>query len=130
MKRKADDLLKKMDKAFKYPFDGLTPSKIPADICGVYVIRQISNGKALYIGRTINLRRRIYTNHLQGNISTARLKKYIIDDGTVPNLDVAKLWIKENCFFQYIELSDSMERGKAEGLFSFFLDVKYIEREH
>lgn len=127
---KAKDLLEKMESAVKYGFKDLTLSKIPANISGVYVISQSSDDKVLYVGRTVDLQRRICTNHLHGNTSTARLKKYLLDDGTVSDLGEAKLWIKNNCYFQYIELSDSAERGKAEGLYSFFLDVKYIQKEH
>ncbi|MFD2045702.1 GIY-YIG nuclease family protein [Ornithinibacillus salinisoli] len=34
-----------------------------------------NNSQALYVGRTKNLRQRLYYNHLQGNKPTARLKK-------------------------------------------------------
>ena len=82
------------------------------------------------MGRTKKLRRRLYTYHLQGNKSTARLKKYIVEDmenfPQINSYDSAKQWIKDNCFFQYIVVEESRERGHIEGSFGFFLDSRYI----
>jgi hypothetical protein len=88
----------------------------------------------VYVGRTKKLRRRLYTNHLHGNKSTARLKQYIVEDKEnfpqINSYDSAKEWIKDNCFFQYIEVEESRERGHIEGLLGFLLDSRYIEEEH
>ncbi|GEM_PF-1851756 len=64
----------------KYYFKTLQPSILAEDMAVVYVIFDKSTDEALYVGRTKKLRRRLYTNHLQGNKSTARLKKYIVED--------------------------------------------------
>lgn len=118
----------------RFYFNSLVPSDLPEDTAGVYVIYDSTTGEALYVGRTKKLRRRLYTNHLQGNKSTARLKKYIVEDTEnfpqINSYDSAKQWIKDNCFFQYIEVDDSRERGHIEGLIGFFLDSRYIEEEH
>ena len=62
-------------------FDGLKPAMLPEKMRGVYVIYDIksdpSDPKILYVGRTNDLRRRIYNNHLMGNKSTARLKNHL-----------------------------------------------------
>ena len=103
------------------------------NIAVVYAIFDKNTCEALYVGRTKKLRRRLYTNHLQGNKSTARLKKYIVEDKEFSNIetyDEAKSWIKENCYFQYIPIDDSRERGHTEGLIGYLLDSKYIEDEH
>ena len=58
------------------PFANLTPSKIPAKP-GVYLI-SVKNGDAevpYYVGRSKNLRQRLYNNHLMGPLTNARLKK-------------------------------------------------------
>ena len=68
-----------------------------------------------------------------GNLATARLKKYLIDDPLITNvsdLDSAKQYIKNNCYFQYVEESDMRKRGQLEGLFSYLLNVRYVDKEH
>lgn len=118
----------------KYYFKNLIPSKLEEDLAVVYAIVDKNTLETLYVGRTKKLRRRLYTNHLQGNKSTARLKKYIVEDEiNYPNIntyDDAKQWIKNNCYFQYINIEDSRERGHVEGLLGFLLDSRYIEDEH
>lgn len=117
----------------KIYFENLVPSMLGENIAGVYVIFDKNTSKALYVGRTKKLRTRLYTNHLQGNKSTARLKKYIVEDEELSNIRTyndAKKWIKENCYFQYIIITDSRERGHVEGLFGYLLNSKYIEDEH
>lgn len=102
------------------------------EIACVYVIYDDKN--ALYVGRTTNLRQRLYTNHLQGNKSTARLKKYIVEDNfRFPNIDdynKAKQYLKSKCYFKYIAEDDSRLRGHLEGLLGYMLDSVYIEDEH
>ena len=104
------------------------------DLAVVYIILDKNTDETLYVGRTKKLRRRLYTNHLQGNKSSARLKKYIVeDDNNYPNIssyDVAKQWIKDNCYFQYIAIEESRKRGHIEGLLGFLLESRYIEEEH
>ncbi len=100
----------------------------------VYVIFNKDTDEALYVGRTRKLRRRLYTNHLQGNKSAARLKKYLVDDNQnfpeINDYEKAKVWLKDNCYFQFVEVQDSRERGHVEGLLGFLLDSRYIEEEH
>lgn len=114
-------------------FVNLTPSDIPEDISGVYAIFDDKSGEVLYVGRTKNLRRRLYTNHLHGSEATARLKKYLVEDEAlkqISNIDEAKEYLKKNCYVKYIIEDDTLQRGKIEGLLSFLLDVRYIHEEH
>jgi hypothetical protein len=110
-------------------FEKLVPSDLEEQQ-GVYIIRNIENDQVLYVGKTTNLRTRLYTNHLQGNYSTARLKKYLIEDenNEIGSYSEAKDWIKRHCYFQFLQESDFHLRGQLEGLFSFLFDVKYIEK--
>lgn len=130
----ASKLVEDIISSEKYYFENLVPSKLKEDLAVVYSIVDKNTLETLYVGRTKKLRRRLYTNHLQGNKSTARLKKYIVEDEiNYPNIntyDDAKQWIKNNCYFQYINIEDSRERGHVEGLLGFLLDSRYIEDEH
>ena len=42
-------------------FKGLTPSRLEDELPVVYAITDKRDGKVLYVGRTKNLRRRLYT---------------------------------------------------------------------
>ncbi len=113
-------------------FCDLKPSNIPAKP-GVYAIFNKETNETLYVGRTKNLRQRLYNNHLHGPSSNARLKKYLVEDANEPgitNLDEAKTYLKENCFFRFIIEEDTLKRGRLEGLLSFMLNVRYMYEEH
>ena len=62
----------------KYYFENLVPSMLKEELAVVYAIYDKNTGETLYVGRTKKLRRRLYTNHLQGNKSTARLKNILL----------------------------------------------------
>ena len=117
----------------KYFFDVLTPSMLTNKLPVVYAITDKTSGEVLYVGRTKNLRQRLYNNHLMGTLTNARLKKYLIQDPNMPEItdkESAKDYIKTNCYFQYIAESDTTKRGQIEGLISFMLDVRYMHEEH
>ena len=117
----------------KYFFDVLTPSMLTNKLPVVYAITDKTSGEVLYVGRTKNLRQRLYNNHLMGTLTNARLKKYLIQDPNMPEItdkESAKDYIKTNCYFQYIAESDMTKRGQIEGLISFMLDVRYMHEEH
>lgn len=116
-----------------YTFEELKPSTLEEGLPGVYVISHRETGEVLYVGRTKNLRRRLYTNHLMGPPANARLKKYLVEDENEPgirNMEEAKQYLRENCQFQYMTESDTRRRGQLEGLFSYLLNVRYIHEEH
>ena len=117
----------------RYYFSELKPSQLEENLSVVYSITNFKSNQVLYVGKTTKLRRRLYTNHLMGPTTNARLKKYLIDDQSLPNvfdLKTAKQYIKDNCYFQYIVEPDMRKRGQLEGLFSFILNVKYVDKEH
>lgn len=113
-------------------FATITPSKIPKE-AGVYLITALLNGKEIpyYIGRSKNLRQRIYNNHLMGPISNARLKKYLIKSGECPDLVSAKKFIRSFCLVRWIQENDIRNRGVIEGYVTGLLSPKYgIYEEH
>lgn len=126
-------IAKQLLTASPFYFRNLTPSDIPEDISGVYAIFENNTNETLYVGRTKNLRRRLYTNHLHGPKTNARLKKYLVEDESQKNIkDMAdaKQYLKDNCYVKYIVEDDTVRRGKIEGLLSYLLDVRYIHEEH
>ena len=70
----------------KFYFSNLKPSDLQIDLCVVYAITNFHTNEILYVGKTTKLRRRLYTNHLMGNLATARLKKYLIDDTEITDV--------------------------------------------
>ena len=116
----------------QYTFRGLTPSMLES-VPGVYAIFDKTTGATLYVGRTKNIRRRLYTNHLMGPETNARLKKYLYKDSArpdIPDMAAAKRYLIDNCYFQYIRVDEKVKRGQVEGLLGFLLDVTYIHEEH
>lgn len=114
-------------------FGEMTPARIPDKLPGVYLITAEYNQveHAYYIGRSLNIRRRLYTNHLMGSLSNARLKKYLIESGECTDVDDAKLFIREKCLARWIEEKDVRKRGALEGYFTGLLFPKYgIYIEH
>ena len=98
-------------------FCDLKPSNIPAEP-GVYAIFHKETKETLYVGRTKNLRQRLYNNHLHGPSSNARLKKYLVEDANEPeitSLEEAKAYLRENCLFRYIMLASGKKGHFASG---------------
>ena len=129
----AQHIVEKMLKAPKYYFKDLKPSMLVDGMAVVYAITDASTGEVLYVGRTKNVRRRLYTNHLMGPLTNARLKKYLIEDPNQPlitDMLAAKEYLKANCYAQYIPENDMVKRGQIEGLLSYMLNVRYIHEEH
>lgn len=116
-----------------YTFEQLKPSMLEDGVAGVYVISHRNTGEVLYVGRTKNLRRRLYTNHLMGPPTNARLKKYLVADeneAQIATMEDAKQYLREYCQFQYLAEPDYRRRGQLEGLLSYLLHVRYIDEEH
>ena len=117
----------------KYSVCDLKPSDLQDGLAVIYAIFDKDSGETLYVGRTKNLRQRLYTNHLMGPKSNARLKKYLTEDLNVPEIQTmeqAKSFLREQCYFQYIPEPDMRSRGQIEGLLGYLLDVRYIHEEH
>lgn len=124
------------DKVFQskiYSFSSIVRSELPEE-AGVYVIWVKKTEEVLYVGRTRNIKQRLYTNHLMGNKSSARLKKYLVDDNVnhpeIDDYSKAKEYIRQNCNFQFILCEDNNERGHIEGLLGYLTQARYIETEH
>jgi hypothetical protein len=127
--------LKELLKMKPMQFGIITPSILPNN-AGVYLISEVieNTENALYVGRTKNLRQRLYTNHLMGSTSNARLKKYIIHDenhSCFGDVKKAKEYIREFCQVRWVFQDDTRVRGAIEGYFTAKFFPKYgIAEEH
>src|SRR5512135_2117800 len=113
-------------------FAEMVPSKLPK-VGGVYLITARLRGREIpyYVGRSKNLRRRLYTNHLMGPLANARLKKYLINSGECSGLAEAKKFLRKNCLVRWIEVADIRKRGAIEGYVTGLLFPKHgIYEEH
>ena len=131
--KSARDIYNQFVSEVAYSFSDIKPSDLP-EKAGVYIIMPKDTEEVLYVGRTRNIRQRIYNNHLMGNKSSARLKKYLVEDDVrhpdIKGYPDAKEYLKVNCIFRYILIEDNNERGHIEGLMGYLTDARYIESEH
>jgi hypothetical protein len=113
-------------------FAHMTPRKIP-EAAGVYVITAELAGSEhpYYVGRTKNLRQRLYNNHLMGPLSNARLKNSLICGGECEDIVAAKGFLKHCCSARWIEQQGFRERGAIEGYATGLLFPRHgIYEEH
>ncbi len=113
-------------------YSKLTPSKVPVAE-GVYVITKKSGSSEIpyYVGRTKNLRQRLYNNHLMGPPSNARLKKHLVAHGECRDHASAKEFLIEKCRVRWVLQKGFRERGAIEGYVTGLLFPKYgIYEEH
>ena len=122
LKLKLDELLS----SSTVPYLELTENQLP-DKGGVYLISAKVEGKTIpyYVGRASILGRRLYTNQLMGNLSTARLKKYMLESGEVASMKDAKEFLRQKCSVQWVLESDYRNRGALEGFFTSVIFPKY-----
>ena len=129
----AGDFVAQLLNSKKYYFSDLKPSDLQSRLPVVYAIFDQETGENLYVGRTVDLRRRLYTNHLMGPKTNARLKKYLTEDPSMPDIsdmEKAKEFLRDRCYFQFLPVNDMRRRGQIEGMLSYLLDVRYIHEEH
>jgi hypothetical protein len=111
----------------------MVPSAVPI-LGGVYLITRILDAGTevpYYVGRSTNLRQRLYNNHLMGPLSNARLKKYLIDAEVCPNPAEAKSFIQRHCAARWIIIADYRRRKAVESHITAILFPKYgIDKEH
>ena len=134
-KKQEDFLRKKYEELISaqfIKFSELTPSKVPIAE-GVYVITKKYGSRELpyYVGRTKNLRQRLYNNHLMGPPSNARLKKHLVAHEECSNHAEAKAFLRKKCRVRWILQKGFKERGAIEGYVTGLLFPKYgIYEEH
>jgi len=114
------------------PYSTLVPSAVP-QAAGVYLITAKSSSAEMpyYVGRSKNLRERLYRHHLMGTMTGARLKKYLVSSGECANPKDAKAFIRSNCWLRWIEQEGYRERAALEGYVTAVLFPRHgIHEEH
>lgn len=107
----AEKLVKELLSSKKCSLDDIPKSK------GVYLVRN-KIGDIIYIGKAVNLKRRICEDHCGGDekMSTSTLRRSISKQYNIaPNSKIGK-WIKGNCSFSYIIVEDHDTRDLVEAL--------------
>ena len=113
-------------------FSQMTPSLLPEE-AGVYLITKIESNIEIpyYVGRSKNIRQRLYNNHLMGPLASAPLKKYLINNKICSTIEEAKNFILENCAARWLEKTDYRVRGAIENYCTAMLFPEYgIDEEH
>jgi hypothetical protein len=115
-------------------FSQMVLSSLPKT-AGVYLITAKTTSRnneiPYYIGRTKNIGKRLYKDHLMGKRANAALNKYLIKAGICSNENEAKNFIIKNCVARWIEEHDYKRRGAIEAYLTAILFPKYgIDKEH
>ena len=113
-------------------FASMVPSAVPQKP-GVYIITAMQNGteSVYYVGRTKNLKQRLYNNHLMGSVTNAGLKKYLVRNHECSNIKRAKQFLKDTCRARWLVRDEMRIRGVLEGYLTARLFPKYgIYEEH
>lgn len=61
-------------------------------------------------GKASNLRYRIITGHLMGNINTSPIKRKLIQAGRFKSEEAVKRYLRQRCFVQYVPIEDERFR--------------------
>jgi len=83
------------------------------DKAGVYVIFNERN-EIIYIGRTMNLRRRLLGNHRSGNIRGSQFRRALMQNYGLKDECEISNYIRQKCTFKFKEIEDSLERVRFE----------------
>jgi excinuclease UvrABC nuclease subunit len=97
--------------------------KLPSD-SGVYGIFENKSGKALYIGESKNICKRVWDDFFQANESRHTAKKKIITEFKLHNLAEARDYLRKNCNVKYY-IVDENRRKKIEHLLISILNPKW-----
>jgi len=103
-------------------FENMKPSNLPEQ-AGVYLITV--RNKPYYVGRSKNLRQRLYNSHLMGPPDVSRFKKYLIDAGECADRKAAKQFLREHASVRWLEEPDMRRRGFLEYYATAMLEPKY-----
>jgi len=85
--------------------------------------------RCLLITSTGNVRRKAYINEYQGDASTSRLKRRLIEDNDMMDITSfaeAKDWLRDNVYCKVSYTSSIEECSRLEGGLAFLLEPLYV----
>lgn len=108
------------------PFDVGLHGNLPT-AGGVYRVLEIPSSwkESIYVGKTGNLRDRIYRNLLMGESKAHTLRRKLISNNGLSDEETVKKYLKDNCGIQYLEIEDENERSLFEHFVISILKPKY-----
>ena len=87
--------------------------KIPA---GPGVYRLLERGRSwdqsLYVGKSLNLRRRLIKDHVHGNQRRSSVRDELLDRGICQSEEQVTQYLTQDCAVQFIEIMDPHERAR------------------
>lgn len=92
-------------------FSNVATSEVP-EAPGVYVIFNEQN-EVIYVGRTINLRRRLLREHRRGNVNGSQFRRALSRNFGFESEDQISGYI-DQCTFKFKIIEDSKERIRLE----------------
>jgi hypothetical protein len=91
-------------------FDDSLHGSLPQE-GGVYrIFEKEVTRSSVYVGKTGNLRARVYQDHFMGNRESSILKKRLIATGRFANENAVKEYLHSNCLVQFIVVTDEKVR--------------------
>jgi len=99
MESRIEELRRFVNALLSSPVNRFTVSDVPS-APSIYVISD-AGGSILYVGRTINLRRRILGDHRSGNIRGSAFRKALSEEKRFENEEEISNFIRTECTFQF-----------------------------
>lgn len=97
------------------PFDENLRSNLSTS-AGVYRIFEVGANwrQSVYVGKSTNIKTRIYGDHFIGNPRASTLKRKLIDQGRFADEKEVKEYLRRECLVQWIEVEDDLNRTWLE----------------
>lgn len=106
------EMLSKLLSKPRLRFDKNLSQELP-NTAGVYRVLETDahTEETIYVGKTVNLRTRIFRNHLNGKSERSILRKKLIRSGLCEDEKSVTQYLTERCSVQISEIED--ERGRS-----------------
>jgi len=104
VRQRVDRFTQMLFKLLASPIFGFKDSKMTPRAPGVYIIYDKEKNNVIYAGESGDLRRRLFTNHLSGNVEASAFRKALSKAIGLSNEDEISRQVKERCVFQFLEI--------------------------
>jgi predicted GIY-YIG superfamily endonuclease len=103
IKEKIDEYMEKTMQILESPKFNFLSSEVVHGDSGIYVIYDKRDGSIIYVGKTNNLKRRLFQNHKSGNIKGSQFRRALKEYYSFKDEKDISQFIKNNCVFQFYE---------------------------